>query len=1228
MQLRYTGERFMPGWGGPAIHLEHLHRYSLAAAIVNGTVLDLGCGVGYGSRLLASAARRVVGIDGSTPTVDFARHELAEPNVEYLVGDARGLPFPSGTFDWVVCFELIEHLGEGEGVVAEIARVLAPGGQLLLSTPNRPVYSDARGYSNPFHVREFNVEELQELLAPHFGDVALFGQRLVAGSVVWDFSREMSTRRLETCQPEPALAQGLVDDDRPIYLLALCGRERGQRRHPACESVMTGRLEAFGEEQSALRIEAEAAIHAEYEPVVERLVAQLGEFDERIRQLGGEIEAGYAVRQTEAAGLIGELAEQRSQRETLEVKVAELGEQIAGFQAQTAVAEARGAALEESRRALESQLSALQGDLLAGEQSRRALESRLSALQGDLLAGERAQQALEAEVRRLEQQGAERERQALELGLTLERTQADLYWCYGQWQERKSEVEAIKRSKMWRLWMAYQALRRAVLSPFELARRMARSSVHRLRLVPRALARVLGWLHLAIWTAGAWLSASWQGRGLPARTDSPGAPAPASLRRRPRILMVCPYPLYPADHGGGVRIYNLVRRLAEHCDLHLLIFIQADDDPDQRQALEPLVEKLYFHHWRPSLRPDRWGLQPPGAQLFDAPEVRSLINEILSREKIDILQLEYTELGQYGLPRYARVKVVLSEIDITFRSRARRRRAGMHRRYTLDRIFGYSLADWMRQFRYELRVTRRADQVHVMSEVDGAYLARFLPGGARKIRVVPNAVDLEEYRPPAGPRGRWLLFVGNFDHLPNLDALDFLLGDLWPRIRQRVPDAELLVVGARAGESVRRYDGRDGVSVVGAVPATRPYYQQCRALVAPIRAGSGTRLKILEALACGAPVATTTIGAEGIDGSPGEHFLIADTPEEMIEAVCRLLTDDELCDRLERAGRHLAESLYGWEQSAAAALAGYAALLNGSPEPIQEVPSGESEVDISVVIPTLNGGAVFESCLAAIRQQQTERSFEIVCVDSGSSAADLAAMERHGARVIRIDRSQFNHGLTRDLGAAESRGRVLVFINQDAVPCDPDWLENITAPLFAANGCAAVQGGILEVPDDTQRFYWHSCGDRFYFTRESRRWMERYFGIGFSTVNAAIRRDVWERHPFGYAPIMEDKKWQREVVEAGYGIAVAPRAAVFHTHNYGMKSLLRRCESEGFGWRTLGETYSLSDMLKDLALPRIYAELLRGLARGQIRSWAELLFPLLRPFQLFRGNHWSKTSRA
>lgn len=1103
MNLDYSGERFMPGHGGPAIHLEHLHRYYMAATMVKGTVLDIGCGVGYGSALLARSAGHVAGVDIAPESLLFANENFRALNIHYQAGDARALAFRNATFDWVVCFELIEHLTEGETVLSEIARVLRPDGRMLLSTPNRPVYTEASGIVNPFHCREFDADELRALLSVHFEDVVLFGQRLVAGSLTWKLDEPRQSTPLEKFRLNAELGAGLAYDEEPTYMLALCGRRKESiDARVAYESLTAGRIETFVEEEAGRGKESEARVRANYETVLIDLSARLREADARIRELGATLESNQKTSEECASRLI----EERDRRD--------------------------------------------------------------------------------------------------------------------------AELHAIHVSRMWRVWMAWHRVRRVLMFPFRFPIRVARAVRTRSRRLLAMPLRIFtvpaGWIYLVVWTASTWIRARGRAQTRLPRATSPSAVPP----RRPRILMLCPYPVYPADHGGGVRIYNLIRRLSRHCDLYLLIFIRADDDPEQRRALEPYVKKLYFHRWHPGLQQDLWGLEPKSAQLFAVPEVRSLVNEVLSRERIDILQLEYTELGQYGLPKFARVKVVLSEIDVTFRSRARRRSAGMHRRYPANRAFGHTMTDLMRLFRYEVRVARRADQVHVMSESDGSFLSRFLPDGGRSIRVVPNAVDLDRYTPlPEEERSsRQLLFVGNFEHLPNQDALDYLMADIWPRVRQRMPDAELLVVGARAGPMVFRHAGRDGVTVAGEVPDPVPYYQRCAALIAPIRAGSGTRLKILEALACGTPVVTTTIGAEGIEGTANEHYLLKDTAPEFADAVCSLLADGALRTRLARDGRELVERHYGWDQSADSALAGYAELMDGLTDERENSQAGASpgDVDISVIIPTINGGAVLEKSLTAIRHQRTQRTVEIICVDSESSDADRMMMERHGARVIGIKRSDFNHGLTRDLGASHGRGTVLVFINQDAVPCDEDWLGNLTEPLFHDDSCAAVQGSLHEVPELDSRFYWDSCGHRFYFTRESKRWIERYFGIGFSTVNAAIRRDVWQRHPFGYAQIMEDKKWQREVVAAGYGITVASQAVVYHTHQYRMKSLLRRCESEGLGWRTVGETYSFVDMLADLAQPRVYADLLRGLVRGRIRSAAELFFPWLRPLMVFRGNRWSR----
>ena len=760
------------------------------------------------------------------------------------------------------------------------------------------------------------------------------------------------------------------------------------------------------------------------------------------------------------------------------------------------------------------------------------------------------------------------------------------------------------------------------------------------RLARRALLvgpHALGWVYLVVATGRRERRARRlrQGReraGEEAALEPPPRPTARPFGRRPRVLLVSPYPLWPADHGGAVRIVNLIRRISERVDVHLFVFSRAADDGPQAQTLAPYCAGVHFHHWWPARHRDFWGLDAPGPELFRSDAVAERLRAIVAAERIDVVQLEYTEMGQYAdAVRGSRTRTILTEIDVTFRSRRRRLAAGFHRRYDEDGAFGTSHADCRRLMRFELAAATAVDQVQVMSAADGEFLASYLADGARRLRVVPNGVDVAQLRPPPAEAARaGVLFLGNFQHLPNLDAIDYLIAEIWPRVRARRPEARLTVVGAHVPERLGRWDGRDGVEIVGAVPEVLSSYQRHRLLVAPIRAGSGTRLKILEAMACELPVVSTSLGAEGIDVRSGEHLLIADAPEQIADAVVRLLADDGLRDRLAAAGRRLVEERYDWEASAELLLECYRELL---PEPdrapAEAAPArAPGDPEISVIIPTLNGGELLDRTLAAVCGQRCARPFETICLDSESRPEDRAILDRHPVRVETIARRDFNHGLSRDFGGRLARGEVLVFLNQDAVPADDGWLERLTAPLFAGDRRrAAVQGGIREVADAEARFYWNSSGHRFYFTRESRRWIARFGGIGFSTVNAALRREVWAAHPFGEAVIMEDKKWQREAVGAGYEIVAQPDAFVFHTHDYDLGWLVRRCVGEGFGWRSLGEPYRLRDMLLDLARPRVYFDLARGLVGGRIRSLAELLFPWLRPLMLYRGSRFVREIR-
>ena len=184
----FTGERFVPSCSGE-IAYEHWHRYAFARRFAPGKrVLDAACGEGYGTALLGAVAASVVGIDIDIATIDHARATYGEGDrIRFLAASCTGLPVPGASFDVVVSFETIEHLQAAEqpDMLSEFARVLAPDGVLVISSPNRRLYSDARDYVNPFHLQELYRDDLARLLSARFPAQRWYHQRLAFWSGIW-----------------------------------------------------------------------------------------------------------------------------------------------------------------------------------------------------------------------------------------------------------------------------------------------------------------------------------------------------------------------------------------------------------------------------------------------------------------------------------------------------------------------------------------------------------------------------------------------------------------------------------------------------------------------------------------------------------------------------------------------------------------------------------------------------------------------------------------------------------------------------------------------------------------------------------------------------------------------------------------------------------------------------------------------------------------------------------
>ena len=227
----------------------------------------------------------------------------------------------------------------------------------------------------------------------------------------------------------------------------------------------------------------------------------------------------------------------------------------------------------------------------------------------------------------------------------------------------------------------------------------------------------------------------------------------------------------------------------------------------------------------------------------------------------------------------------------------------------------------------EAALVASADQLWACSEEDARLFAVAYPGRRPEIRVVPNAVDTEGFAPVAAERGAGpadgrgaptLLFTGNFGYAPNLEAARILLGELRPRLRASEPGLRVVLCGRQPPAELLAAAAADpALTVTGEVADARPWFARADAFVVPLRAGSGTRLKILEALAAACPVVSTPKGAEGLELAHGEHLLLAESEAELADAVLWCLRRREEASAMARRGRALVESLYSWHANAA-----------------------------------------------------------------------------------------------------------------------------------------------------------------------------------------------------------------------------------------------------------------------------------------------------------------------
>ena len=240
--LPFTGERFIPGTPGE-IWVEHWHRYHFAARWCAGKrVLDVACGEGYGSALLARGAAHVTGVDISPEAIEHAKKSYAVlANAQFVCAPCTALPLADASVDVAVTFETLEHISEQDEFLGELARVLAPDGVLVLSCPNKLEYSDKRGFANEFHVKELYRDELATLVGARFAHLAWYGQRPSFFSVIApEGARESVGQLIESA--EASITESIAALSHPLYFLLVASRSAAALEAlPAALSVFADR---------------------------------------------------------------------------------------------------------------------------------------------------------------------------------------------------------------------------------------------------------------------------------------------------------------------------------------------------------------------------------------------------------------------------------------------------------------------------------------------------------------------------------------------------------------------------------------------------------------------------------------------------------------------------------------------------------------------------------------------------------------------------------------------------------------------------------------------------------------------------------------------------------------------------------------------------------------------------------------------------------------------------
>ena len=385
-----------------------------------------------------------------------------------------------------------------------------------------------------------------------------------------------------------------------------------------------------------------------------------------------------------------------------------------------------------------------------------------------------------------------------------------------------------------------------------------------------------------------------------------------------KLLFVTGTLPYPPTDGWKIRVFALLRGLAQRHAVSVVSFVRRIDDALAVERLRDQGIDLHVvcrdHRYAPSkLFRGLVGRTAFPILNYRDDRMRQVLQQVLQSGRFDIVQVESIHMAQYclGLPQTTILDLHNIE-SLLMRRYARQERNPLKR--------AYAEVTWRKLAAYERETCGHFSYCLTCSDEERVLLQTRC--GVDHVTVIPNGVDigmdaaeerdlLDETGPPRAER---IVFVGRMDYHANVEGVRWFSRQVWPRIRARRPGAVFQIVGGYPVPAISRLARAGEIEVTGFVRDVRPYVKGASVVVVPLRVGGGTRLKILEALALGKPLVSTTVGAEGIEAVPDRDLVIADRADVFADEVVSLLSQPERREALGEAGRRLVQNQYNWER--------------------------------------------------------------------------------------------------------------------------------------------------------------------------------------------------------------------------------------------------------------------------------------------------------------------------